>query len=465
MRRYLILIILLLVLLVPIGLLALGVIKRPVRTPNPVPLTMWVMSDATAYRSIINQFNAVRPYIRVTIEEVPREDYATKLKDAWARGKGPDLFELPASSIGEFATDFLSPMPAATTVYTYRTKKVLFRSEIEVSRNTIASITAPQLQQQFVDVVSDDVLRGGQIYGLPLAIDTLVLYYNRDLLRGANIVAPPTSWLQLTSLVPKLTSTDDQDKVIQSGIAIGTGKNVTHSADIMSLLMLQDGVTLNGVDGQVNLDDSVTADGQNLGVNALSFYTSFANPNKPTYAWNAEQPESRDAFVRGKSAMYIGYGTDRPYIDANTSVNYGIAAIPHLTADGKDSSPSGASQQVNYGNYNVLAVFQRSAYANEAWNLIQFLTRQDAVAKPFLAATKRVGALRTVVAEQAADPEVGVFAQQAVSARSWYRGRSASATEQALRDMIDNVAGGKSTPIEALSLARRQIELTTRTIR
>jgi len=463
MRRYLILIIILLVPLIPLGLLALGVIKRPVTSPTPVNLTMWVTSNAGAYTALIRQYNAIRPYIRITLETIPSEEYAAQLKDAWARGRGPDIFELPASSIGEFQTDFLAPMPPATTVYSYFAKRVLFRNEVEISKDTIASLTIPQIQQLFVDVVAEDVIRDGQVYGLPLSIDTLVLYYNRDLLRGANIVAPPTTWLQVSALTPKLTSADDQANIIQSGIAIGTGKNTTHAADIMSLLFLQDGVSMTTPNGMVQLDDSVTADGQNLGVNALSFYTSFASPNKPTYAWNLKQPDSLDAFSRGKTAMYIGYAADREYIRSNGSVNFGVAPIPHLTADGKDSSPTGQAQQVNYGNYNVLAAFQRSPNTNEAWNFIQYVTRQDSLEKLFIGQTGQVGALRSVIAEQAQDTELGVFAQQAISARSWYRGRSASTAEQAIVDMIDSVVGGTTTPLEALGLARQKIELTTRT--
>lgn len=461
MKRYLILISILLVPLIIFGLYALGVFKRPVRTVARVPLTMWVTADDAAYRTLIAQFNAVRPYIKVSVELIPSDDYAKRLKDAWSRGKGPDLFELPTNAIGEFANDFLAPMPPTTTAYSYSTKKVFFRQETQVTRNTIPSITLAQLQQQFVDVVGEDVIRNNGVYGLPLAIDTLVLYYNRDLFRGANIVAPPTNWLQLTSLIPSLTTADSDGKIIQSGIALGTGRNTTHSPDILSLFMLQDGVNLKTPNGSVPLDDSINAEGQNLGVNALSFYTSFANSEKQTYAWNLEQPESRDAFARGKAAMYLGYKTDRAYIDATSSANIGVAPIPHITPEGKDASPTGQAQQINYGNYSVLSVFQRSAHVNEAWNLIQFLTRQDTLAKAFLAQTNRIGALRSVVQEQQGSDELKVFAQQAISARSWYHGRSATDADKALRDMIDSVVSGKATIIEALGLARKQIELTT----
>lgn len=465
MRRYIILIVLLLVPLIPIGLFALGVIKRPVRFPANVPLTMWVTNDTAAtYQPLIAAYNAQRPYIRISLTQVPTENYANELKDAWARGKGPDLFELPASSIGEFSADFLAPVPATTQVYNYTARKILFRTDITVERVTIPSITIPQLQSSFADVVGEDVIRGSDIYGLPLAIDTLVLYYNKDILRSANIVQPPKTWGEVAALTPKLTVADEQGKIIQSSISIGTGKNVRYSPDIISLLFLQDGVTMTTANGSVLLDESINAEGINLGQNALSFYTSFANPNKSSYAWNLEQPDSRETFIRGRSAFYVGYGSDRAPIEANSAVNFGVAPMFHLQSDGQDNfaSPSGQGLSVNYGNYSVLSVFQRSAHANEAWNFIQFITRQDGLAKAFISPTRKVGALRSVLAEQSGDPDLGVFANQAISARSWYHGRNASEAEKNLRDMIDNVVTGKATPAEALNLARRQIELFTR---
>lgn len=463
MKRYFILIAILLIPLVPLGLYALGIIKRAPREPRPVPLTMWVVTeDPSAYRGVLDQYRQIRPYIRVNVVQVSPEDYTAKLKEAWARGKGPDVFALPSTAIGEFADDFLLPMPASTRIYTYQTRKIFFRRETEIKQTNVVSITIPQLRRDFVDVVSDDVIRNDKIYGLPLAIDTLVLYYNRDILRGANIVEPPKTWSQLVNLAPKLTIADEEGKIVRSGIALGTGTNVRYAPDIISLLFLQNGMALNLPDGTVPLDSSLASDGTNLGENALSFYTSFANAARATYSWNADMPESREAFLRGNAALYVGYGFDKPDIEGQSSVNVGVAPILHLQSDGTDAftSTGGGSLQVNYGNYWVYSVFQRTAYSNEAWNFVQFMSREQP-AGAFLTATKRVSALRRLLTKQAEDPDLGVFASQAVSARSWYHGRDATKTNEYLNAMLDNAAVGKSTPAEALSLARRQIELTT----
>ncbi len=468
MKRFIILISILLVPIIVLVLFITGVITPKVDIPKRVTLTMWTTTDnPTAFKPVLEKFKIVRPYITVTIERVASDDYASLLKDAWARGKGPDIFELPASWTGQFANDFIVPVPKVTNVYTYYSKKVLFKTDVTIKRTAIPSVTVPQLKNDFAYVVSEDVVRGGKIYGLPLSLDTLVLYYNKDILRSANIAEPPRTWSQLAAIAPRLSIADEDGKLLQSAIAIGRGGNVLHSADIISLLLLQNGVNMNS-DGKVLLDTSIGDDeSTNLGVNALTFYASFASPSKAVYSWNAEQPKSLDAFMRGKTAMYIGYNAERDTIESKSSINLGIAPMLHLQEDGKDAlfTAAGNPMQVNYGDYQVYSVFQRSAHPQEAWNFVQYMTKQADVASLYLTATRKIGALTSILTKQSNDPEIGIQAQQAISARSWYHGTGATAAMQSLSAMLDSVADGKAKPLEALTLARKQIELTTITKR
>lgn len=464
MRRYIILIALLLLPIVPLVLYVTGVIRPAVKTPSPVALTMWTTTSSPgALAAILKDFKAIRPYITITVEQIPENNYAIALKDAWARGKGPDIFEMPATWIGEFADDFIAPIPKSTKVFTYTTRKIVFRTDTQINQTNVPSITTTQLRNDFADVVSEDVVRNGSIYGLPFSLDTLVLYYNKDLLRNANIAQPPATWSQLIALAPRLTVADEGGKILQSAIAMGRGSNVSYSADIISLLFMQDGVTMNTEDGRVPLDESLS-DETNLGVNAVSFYTSFANSTRAVYSWNASQPNSLQAFMRGKTAMYIGYNRDRNTVDANSSINYDVAPMLHLDDNGKDAMYTAAGNpiQVNYATYNIFSVFQRSKHPQEAWNFVQYVAKQPIEVTKYLRQTRGVGALRSVLTTQSADPGFSVFADQAISARSWYHGRDAGATVRALTTMLDNIADGKTKPLEGLAQARGQIELTTR---
>jgi hypothetical protein len=45
----------------------------------------------------------------------------------------------------------------------------------------------------------------------------------------------------------------------------------------------------------------------NPGIDALSFYTDFANPAKEVYSWNETLDNSIDMFVSNRLAMMFGY--------------------------------------------------------------------------------------------------------------------------------------------------------------
>lgn len=469
MRRFYILLILLFVPIAGLTLFITGVFRPAIKTPTPVKLLMWTtIDDPKVYGGVLAEYKKVRPYITISVQQVAADEYATKLKDAWARGKGPDIFEMPASWVGEFSKDFIVPIPKSTKVYTYSSRKILFKTDVQIAETVVPSVTPAELRKLFADVVADDMIGSdGKIYGLPLALDTLVLYYNKDLFRSANIAEPPATWAQLASLAPRISVADEDGKLLQSAIALGRGSNVVHAADILSLLFLQDGMRMTTDTGTAPIDDNRTSEGTNLGVNALAYYTSFASSTKSVYSWNEEQPRSLEAFIRGKTAMYLGYNSDRDAIDASGTVNLGIAPMLHLQPDGRDAllSTGGNPTQVNYGNYKTLSVFQRTKNPQEAWNFVQFITKQDSVAKLYLQATRRIGALRSILTLQADDPEIGIQARQAISARSWYHGSDANAVDKAFVTMLDNVADGKVQPLEALTLARRQIEATIGRIR
>ncbi|OGY46587.1 MAG: hypothetical protein A2840_01425 [Candidatus Buchananbacteria bacterium RIFCSPHIGHO2_01_FULL_47_11b] len=96
----------------------------------------------------------------------------------------------------------------------------------------------------------------------------------------------------------------------------------------------------------------------------------------------------------------------------------------------------------------------RSLHSNEAWNFIQFLARTD-VEKEYINKTGRTPALVELLNEQiqSQDPIIQVFAQQAITAKSWYQGKSPTETEEIFGSMISAVLNGTMTPAEAAATA------------
>lgn len=464
MRRYIVFGIVALVIIVPIVLVTSGVLKRPPSSAPAVSLTYWTVYNETAdLQPLIDAYKTQRPYVTIKVVKIPEEEYESRLITAWAKDEGPDIFSIPNTWLRKYA-EFIRPLPASLAVYQYQTKKVFFRDQVEVQQKSIASLTSTQIRQRFVDVVANDVIlqtssrQLPMIYGLPFSTDNLALYYNRDLLSAGNIAEPATTWREITEQAPKLTILDGQNNILQSAITMGTGANVNRSFDIWSLLALQNGATMITDQNKVGFNDSVNQ----FGIRALEFYTDFADFAKEVYSWNSTLPTSLDAFTQGKSAYFIGYRYHQKLIDDQApTLNYAVAPIPHINTDGTDAvlSSSGLPTPVNFAYYNVETVAQKSAHPNEAWDFIQFASSDGQVGK-YLDKTGAISALRSILTTQQADPDTEVFANQALTARSWYHGTDAIATENYLQAMIDSVAANASSSASAANLAAEQINQT-----
>ena len=129
-----------------------------------------------------------------------------------------------------------------------------------------------------------DVVINNKIYGLPLSVDTLAMYYNQDLLDASGVVEVPQYWNNdFQQTVKKITKLDLKGNILQSGIALGTARNIERFSDILSVLMIQNGAIMMSDSGQI-LFNTVPANSQNKNYNpgqmALRFYNDFADPVK-----------------------------------------------------------------------------------------------------------------------------------------------------------------------------------------
>jgi ABC-type glycerol-3-phosphate transport system substrate-binding protein len=465
MRKYIIIGVILLSIALPVLIAFLLKSKTP--TVKNVTLKFWGVEDQAAdFADIIKSYQGLHPYVKISYTPVKLELYKDNLIKGWAKDQGPDIFVLPNTWISEFQ-EFLLPIPQSTKVVYYQTKKVLCKKQTEISSITQKSITSQELKNQYIDVVYPDVVRKDakqnlQIYGLPLSIDTLVLYYNKNLLNNAQFVEPAKTWGEIIQHVPKLTKLDAENNILQSGLALGLSDNINYYFDILSLLMMQNGTNMTDSTGKTVAFNRSVASEYNPGERALEFYTDFANLSKEVYAWNKNQQSSLDGFIRGKVAYYIGYQKDKATIDTKSSgLNYGIASIPHINEDGTDSllNPAGNPIQINYANYWIYTVSQKTKYPNEAWNFIQYMANEKR-AKSYLAKTKKISVLKSILTSQINDLDLGVFAAQTLTASTWYRGKCASETTDYFKTMIDRVANKEDTALNSLNLAAKQIQET-----
>ncbi len=413
------------------------------KATEPIVLTFWqTFDDSDAFSEIITKYKALHPNISIEYKKFRYEEYENELLNAWAEDRGPDIFAIQNTWIKKYQTK-LTPMPAEITM-AYMVETGTIKKEIVPQLKTIKSLTIRDLKNNFADVVSSDViLEDGKIYGLPLSIDTLALYYNRDLLNSAGITSAPNYWnKEFQQIIKKLTKQDPKKGLVQSGIALGTSKNINRASDILSVLMMQNGaVMVNGEQVTFQAVPVNMSNNYNPGLEALRFYTDFANPNKEVYCWNEEQPNSLEAFTSGSLALFFGYSFNLEQIKAQApKLNFGIAKLPQI---------EGNSLEINFANYWVDTVSKKSKHPNEAWDFIQFLTKEEN-AKIYLEKTKKPTALKALISSQKDDENLGVFAEQILSAKSWYHGKSVVDAEKAISEMISLALTNSENILEIL---------------
>lgn len=398
---------------------------------EPVELIWWgVLDDPQNFSDIIADYKILHPHIKITYRELRLEEFETELLNALAEDRGPDIFMVHNTWLTKYLQK-IEPLPAKTKMaYEIRKKSLGIKEETLIEIRQTPSLTPAQIKNDFIDVVYDDVVREDKIYGLPLSVDTLVLFYNRDLLNNAGIPLPPNNWLILQENVKKLTYQDKDGNLIQSGIALGTADNIERSADILSLLMQQNGAIMAN-------DRSVTFASipvgfpdrtYNPGPEALKFYTDFASPSKEVYTWNETFPNSIDAFAEGRVAMVFGYNYHISYLAAKRQgkLNYAIAKMPQI-----EGRP-----EINFANYWVQTVSKKSKHINEAWDFVQFLAKKTEVNK-YLKKTNKPTALRALIEEQLSNDDLKIFVEQLLTSKSWYKGNNAEAMENAFKEMIE----------------------------
>ncbi len=407
--------------------------KETEEAMKPITLVYWRVFDGQdAFDEIIEKYRALHPFVNIEYRKLRFEEYETELINALAEDRGPDIFSIHNTWVKKYQPK-LAPLPESTTM-AYPIIKGSLKKEIIPELRTTPSISLKYLKDNFVETVNYDVvLEDGLIYGLPLSVDTLAMYYNLDLFNNAGISQAPQYWdKDFLQAVKKLTKQDDKGDIIQAGVALGGGKNINRFSDILSVLMMQNGATM--LDGnQVRFHSLPPENRQsdyNPGLEALRFYTDFANATKESYTWNSSLNNSLEMFMSGNLAIMFSYSYDLPTIKAQApKLNFSVAKLPQIEGNPPTS--------INFANYWVEVVSKKSQNQNEAWDFLQFITKGEQ-AKTYLSKTNRPTALRSLVPEQRNSDEIGVFADQVLTAKSWYKGKNIQAAESAIGQMIED---------------------------
>ncbi len=434
-----------------------------------ITLQYWtVFNSPDHFSEVLADYQTIHPNIDIEIKKFRFDEYEQMLLNALAEDRGPDIFSVHNTQIPEYRTK-LYPMPETTTLATQVVEGSL-KKEVITQLVTTRSLNEYDLRSQFFEQVYKDVyvpsvsldaenrpIYGAKsIHGLPIAMDTLVMFYNRDLLDNAGVAQPAQTWSEFQEQVGRIARFDSRGNILVAAAALGTADNTPRAADILALLMLQNGAEMVTEEGEVNFHRIPEAlRGQRSGIpgeEALLFYTGFANANQRSYTWNANQVDGFEAFLQGKSAYFFGYAYHVDEIKALAPrLNYGISNMPQIQGN----------PEVHFANYWVEGVSRKTAYPDAAWDFVQFMTSAQEAQK-YLESAQKPTARRDLITPQLDNPDLVIFASQLLRARSWYNGQDAAAAEGIIKQLIRDALAGVDDFDELLQLAAERVQQTYR---
>jgi multiple sugar transport system substrate-binding protein len=456
MKNKIIAISLLLLFVLTSGFGCKGVDKEVQEAMEPITLEYWRVFDGPdTFKEIIENYNKIHPFITIKYKKLRYEEYEKELLNALAEDRGPDMFSIHNTWMKKYENK-IEPLPEQITM-AYPVEKGSIKKEVIPELRTKRTISPKQLKDVFVDVVSHDVVfDDNKIYGLPMYVDTLAMYYNRDLLNNAGIATIPKYWnTEFQQSVKKLTKHDNRYGIIQSGVSLGGSDNIERYSDILSLLMMQNGALMLDDNNQIRfhtIPPTMKNDKYNPGLEALRFYTDFSNPSKEVYSWNEELNPSMEMFISGNLALTFSYSYSLEEIKNRApKLNFSVAKMPQIEGNPVD---------VNFANYWVEVVSKKSKHKEEAWDFIHFATNKEQAIN-YLNNTNKPTAIRSIISEQElSNPELSIFANQTLTAKSWYQGNNPQAMEKIMGDMIDSVVNKESELTQAINLAASKVQQT-----
>ncbi len=422
---------------------------------RPVSLNWWGVWDTSSdVAPLIGEFKKKYPTISVNYRKFRLEEYEQALLEAWADDEGPDIFAIPSSWTHRYKKRIINA-PRKIDLPTVKLEGTV-KKELVPSVETVYIQTVPTIKSRYVPPVADDVIIDNQLYGLPISVDTMALFYNQDLLDRAGVPLPPTTWGEFKEAVKKITRVNSNGEIIQAGAGFGVAKNVSRAVDILYALMRQNGSEMI-TNGSVSFH-SIPKGGNksyNPGAEALRFYTDFAQPIKEVYTWNSKFPNSLEAFINRQIAFYFGYSYDLKTINARApKLRYSVSQLPQI---------DGTTGRLDVANYWVNVVAKKSENKAHSWGFVDFISQPNAAIK-YLDATNKPTARRELIDTQirADDPYLPVFASQLLTSDTWYHGADAPAMENLMGELIDKVATGQAVIDKILPITAEQVQQTLR---
>lgn len=266
-----------------------------------------------AMNELIKRFEAANPGIKVKHTTFPYADYQTKIAAAVPAGQGPDVVQLYYGWLDNFVgAKFIQPLP-----------RDAFPHDV--------------IEKEFYPIVQT-MKRDGEYYGLPTAVRTLALFYNKKLFQEAGLdpSKPPQTLDEYLDVAKKTVKRDAAGNMLSAGAVIDMpGQDLHWWREVL----------LRQMGGKPYSDDNKTvAYDSEAGAKALNWYADLQRIHKVGQAGFMD--EGQAAFRAGRAAMTVDGSFRLGAFGGIKNFEWGVAELP-ASADGKRS---------NFASYWVNAI-------------------------------------------------------------------------------------------------------------
>ncbi|MBD0844621.1 ABC transporter substrate-binding protein [Streptomyces sp. TRM68416] len=278
---------------------------------GPVNMEFWGWAS---YEKIVDQWNAAHPDSKVTFKKIPSGGKGgyTQITNAITAGEGPCLAQIEYQTIPSMLV-----------------------------KNTVMDITeyaSADMAKYAPSAVSASSI-DGKIYGVPVDVGPMVLFYRKDLFAKYGITEPPATWAEYKADAEKVAAADPS---VKFGTAPAEGND-------LAAFSLQTGQSWYSTQG-----DSWTVSIDNAGTRKVaSFWQDLKDRGLVATTGNAWDPQFNKAATAGKVLSFVNASWAAGGLKSDLkdqSGKWAVAAMPTWEAgDGKSSSNGGSATSVMTG--------------------------------------------------------------------------------------------------------------------
>lgn len=310
---------------------------------------MWDPEFKDIEAELIEQFEAENPEIEVEMTAMEPANYWPKISAMASAGELPDVFSMSSGYIDQWAGDGLlmniqdqvDQLPADN----YFTK-------------VFSTLRYPDKEES-------------DMYGMPYAWVTTVLYYNKDMFDQADLEYPDDdwSWQDFRQAAEKLTI-DSNDDGIPERYGFWWYGRYAH---------VEPWIYANG--GRILNEDKTRIDVDQKAIEALEFLADLSNK------YNVSPPKrdivgirQQDMFPLQQTAMWVDGSWNVEHVRqmGQNSFNWGIAKVP--------AGPSvEAGEYEAYGWPDSIVIAKESEHKEAAWKLVKYLVGENRPVESYMA--------------------------------------------------------------------------------